>query len=78
MHNRLFDHLDLSQPRNVSEEKVARDDLAQSTRRILDEEQVPFTEEERARFPPLEIQHEVSASVPWSRSSRTRACPTSS
>jgi pilus assembly protein CpaF len=57
VHNRLFDHLDLSQLPRVSEEKVARE-IAQLTRRILDEEQLPLTEGERARIA-LEIQHEV-------------------
>jgi pilus assembly protein CpaF len=57
VHNRLFDHLDLSQLPRVSEEKVARE-IAQLTRRILDEEQVPLTEDERARIA-LEIRHEV-------------------
>ena len=57
VHNRLFDHLDLSQLPHVSEEKVARE-IAQLTRQILDQEQVPLTEEERARIA-LEIRHEV-------------------
>jgi len=57
VHNRLFDYLDLSQLPRVSEEKVARE-IAQLTRRILDEEQVPLTEEERSRIIE-EVRHEV-------------------
>jgi pilus assembly protein CpaF len=57
VHNRLFDHLDLSQLPHVSEDKVARE-IAQLTRHILDQEQVPLTEDERARIVE-EIRHEV-------------------
>jgi pilus assembly protein CpaF len=57
VHNRLFDHLDLTQLPRVSEEKVARE-IALLTRRVLDEEQVPLREDERARIIE-EIRHEV-------------------
>jgi pilus assembly protein CpaF len=57
VHNRLFDHLDLTQLPRVSEEKVARE-IALLTRRVLDEEQVPLREDERARIVE-EIRHEV-------------------
>jgi pilus assembly protein CpaF len=57
VHNRLFEYLDLSQLPRVSEEKVTRE-IAQLTRRILDEEQVPLTEDDRAQLV-REVQHEV-------------------
>ena len=57
VHNRLFDYLDLSQLPRVSEEKVTRE-IGQLARRILDEEQIPLTEEERARIIE-EVKHEV-------------------
>jgi pilus assembly protein CpaF len=57
VHNRLFDYLDLSQLPRVSEDKVARE-ISQLTRRILDDEQIPLTEDERSRIVE-EVQHEV-------------------
>ena len=57
VHNRLFDHLDLSRLPKVSEERIA-EDIAALTRRILDEEKTPLTLEERSKIV-SEIQHEV-------------------
>ena len=48
MHNRLFELIDLSRLGKVSEERV-RQDVALATRRILDEQRVLLTLEERER-----------------------------
>ena len=57
MHNRLFELIDLSRLGKVSEERV-RHDVALATRRILDEQRVLLTLEERERIV-IEIQDEV-------------------
>ncbi|MEE3330235.1 MAG: CpaF family protein [Myxococcota bacterium] len=57
VHNKLFDHLDLSRLPQVSEERIA-EDIAALTRRILDEETTPLTLDERSRIV-SEVQHEV-------------------
>ena len=57
MHNRLFELIDLSRLGKVSEERV-RQDIALATRRILDEQRVLLTLEERERVV-TEIQDEV-------------------
>jgi len=57
VHNRLFELIDLSKLSKVSEERV-RQDIALATRRILDEQRVLLTLEERERVV-TEIQDEV-------------------
>ena len=57
VHNRLFELIDLSRLGKVSEERV-RQDIALATRRILDEQRVLLTLEERERVV-TEIQDEV-------------------
>ena len=57
VHNRLFELIDLSRLGKVSEERV-RQDIALATRRILDEQRVLLTLEERERIV-TEIQDEV-------------------
>jgi pilus assembly protein CpaF len=57
VHNRLFEMIDLSRLGKVSEERV-RQDIALATRRILDEQRVLLTLEERERVV-TEIQDEV-------------------
>jgi pilus assembly protein CpaF len=57
VHNRLFELIDLSKLGKVSEERV-RQDIALATRRILDEQRVLLTLEERERVV-TEIQDEV-------------------
>ncbi len=57
VHNRLFDHLDLTRIGQVSEERV-RGDVAELVRRILDEERVPLTRDERDTVV-REVQDEV-------------------
>jgi pilus assembly protein CpaF len=57
VHNRLFEILDLSRLSKVSEERV-RQDVSLATQRILEEEKVLLTLEERDRFV-REIQDEV-------------------
>jgi pilus assembly protein CpaF len=57
VHNKLFEHLDLSRMSKVSEERVA-DDVALAAKLVLDEEKVLLTLEERERLV-QEIQHEV-------------------
>jgi len=57
VHNRLFELIDLSRLGKVSEERV-RQDVALATRRILEEQRVLLTLEERERIV-TEIQDEV-------------------
>ena len=57
VHNRLFEVLDLARLSKVSEERV-RQDVALATQRILEEEKVLLTFDERERFV-REIQDEV-------------------
>jgi pilus assembly protein CpaF len=57
VHNRLFELIDLSRLGKVSEERVSQD-IALATRRILDEQRVLLTLEERERVV-TEIQDEV-------------------
>jgi pilus assembly protein CpaF len=57
VHNRLFELIDLSRLGKVSEERV-RQDIALATRRILEEQRVLLTLEERERIV-TEIQDEV-------------------
>jgi pilus assembly protein CpaF len=57
VHNRLFELLDLSRLGKVSEERV-REDVALATRRVLDEQKVILSLEERERIV-REIQDEV-------------------
>ncbi len=57
VHNRLFELLDLSMLAKVSEER-ASEDIGFATRRILDEQKVLLTTEERERVV-REMQHEV-------------------
>jgi pilus assembly protein CpaF len=57
VHNKLFDHLDLTRLPKVTEARVA-EDIAELTRRILHEEKAPLTLEERQKIV-SEIQHEV-------------------
>src|SRR5262245_15170460 len=57
VHNRLFELIDLSRLSKVSEDRV-RTDIALATRRILDEQRVLLTLEERERVV-TEIQDEV-------------------
>jgi pilus assembly protein CpaF len=57
VHNKLFEHLDLSRMSKVSEERVA-DDVALAAKLVLDEENVLLTLEQRERLV-KEIQHEV-------------------
>jgi pilus assembly protein CpaF len=57
VHNRLFDHLDLTRLPRVNETRVA-EDIEQLTRRILDEDDALLTLEERQKIV-SEIQHEV-------------------
>jgi pilus assembly protein CpaF len=57
VHNRLFEMIDISKLGKVSEERV-RQDVALATRRILDEQRVLLTLEERERVV-AEIQDEV-------------------
>ena len=57
VHNRLFDHLDLSKLSEVTEERVAGD-IQVLTRRILSQERALLTQQERERIA-REIQHEV-------------------
>ncbi len=57
IHNRLFDHIDLTRFSKVSETRVAQD-IAELTRRILQEEEALLTADERQRVV-SEVQHEV-------------------
>jgi len=57
VHNRLFDFIDFSKLGGVTEDRIASD-IATLARRILAEEKVPFTHEERERIVE-EVQHEV-------------------
>lgn len=57
VHNRLFDYIDFSKLADVSEERIAGD-IATLTRRILTEDEHPFTHTERERIV-KEIQNEV-------------------
>jgi pilus assembly protein CpaF len=57
VHNRLFDFIDFSKLGGVTEDRIASD-IATLARRILAEEKVPFTHEERERIIE-EVQHEV-------------------
>jgi pilus assembly protein CpaF len=57
VHNRLFDFIDFSKLGGVTEDRIAAD-IATLARRILAEEKVPFTHEERERIIE-EVQHEV-------------------
>jgi pilus assembly protein CpaF len=57
VHNQLFEHIDLARVGEVSGERVSGD-IALITRRILAEEKVPLTREEREQVVE-EIQHEV-------------------
>ncbi|MBW2290672.1 MAG: CpaF family protein [Deltaproteobacteria bacterium] len=57
VHNRLFDFIDFSRIGEVTEERVAGD-IAVLTRRILSEENTPFTHAEREMIVE-EVQHEV-------------------
>jgi pilus assembly protein CpaF len=57
VHNKLFEYLDLSRMAKMSEERVT-EDVALATKRVLDEEKVLLTLEERERLV-REIQHEV-------------------
>ena len=57
IHNRLFDHIDLTRFSKVSEARVAQD-IAELTRRILQEEEALLTADERRRVV-SEVQHEV-------------------
>jgi pilus assembly protein CpaF len=57
VHNRLFDFIDFSRIGEVTEERVAGD-IAVLTRRILAEENTPFTHTERESIVE-EVQHEV-------------------
>lgn len=57
IHNRLFDHIDLTRFSKVSESRVAQD-IAELTRRILQEEEALLTADERQRVV-SEVQHEV-------------------
>ena len=57
VHNRLFEALDLTRLSKVSEERI-RQDVALATQRILEEEKVLLTLDERDRFV-REIQDEV-------------------
>ena len=57
IHNALFDHLDLSQIGNLSEEQV-KHDVSEATRQLLDEERALLSLEDRERLI-REIGHEV-------------------
>ena len=57
VHNRLFELLDLAKLQKVSEDRI-REDIAVATRRVLEEEKVLLTLEERDRLV-REIQDEV-------------------
>jgi pilus assembly protein CpaF len=57
VHNALFDHLDLSQIGELSEDQV-KQDVAQTARSLLDQEKALLSLEERERLV-REIQHEV-------------------
>ncbi len=57
VHNRLFEFIDFAKLTEVSEERVAAD-IATLTRRILAEEQHPFTHTQRERIV-QEVQNEV-------------------
>jgi pilus assembly protein CpaF len=57
VHNKLFDHLDLSRLNKVSEAQIA-EDVALATKFVLDDEKVLLTLEARERLV-REIQHEV-------------------
>ncbi len=57
VHNRLFDFIDFTRIGEVTEDRVAND-IATLTRRILAEEQSPFTHADRERIVE-EVQHEV-------------------
>jgi len=57
VHNKLFEHLDLSRMSKVSEDRVA-DDVALAAKLVLDEENVLLTLEERERLVQA-IHHEV-------------------
>ncbi|MBW2385503.1 MAG: hypothetical protein JRG92_17870, partial [Deltaproteobacteria bacterium] len=57
VHNRLFDYIDFSKMAEVSEDRIAGD-IATLTRRILAEDQHPFTHTERERIV-REVQNEV-------------------
>ena len=57
VHNKLFEHLDLSRMSKVSEDRIA-DDVALAAKLVLDEENVLLTLEERERLVQA-IQHEV-------------------
>jgi pilus assembly protein CpaF len=57
VHNRLFDFIDFTRIGEVTEDRIAND-IAMLTRRILAEEQTPFTHADRERIVE-EVQHEV-------------------
>ncbi len=57
VHNKLFDHLDLSKMNDMSEERVA-EDIALATKLVIDEEKVLLTLEDRELLV-RDIQHEV-------------------
>ena len=57
VHNRLFELLDLAKLQKVSEDRI-REDIAVATRRVLEEEKVLLTLDERDRLV-REIQDEV-------------------
>jgi len=57
VHNRLFDLLDLAKLTKLSDERI-REDIAVATRRVLEEEKVLLTLEEREQLVE-EMQHEV-------------------
>ena len=57
VHNQLFEHLDLAKLGKVSPERMAGD-IAMLTRRILADERVLLTEDERTQIVE-EVQHEV-------------------
>ncbi|MCP4242985.1 MAG: CpaF family protein [bacterium] len=57
IHNRLFDHIDLTRFAQVSENRVAQD-IAELTHRILQDEEALLTADERQRVI-SEVQHEV-------------------
>jgi pilus assembly protein CpaF len=57
VHSQLFEHLDLSRLGSVSEERISKD-IELLARRILEEENVPLTQEQRKRLIE-ELRHEV-------------------
>jgi pilus assembly protein CpaF len=57
VHNRLFEYIDFSRLSQISQERVM-EDLSSLTRRILNEEDHPFTKVEREQLV-VEIQNEV-------------------